>query len=203
MKTKHAIRLGLGLSIFALGLSIGSIQADNFHYEIHLTTRLLANAEGRLAALDMNWEYDPQVSAILLEGEDLSPDKAAATLYSKARLIMEDLHVLGYFTQLSLDELPQRIKRVEDYEAKLNEQGGIALRFRLDLETPLAVKGHKLAITLADYDGAALIAYRGSRDITVDAVLQQQCTMPLISEAVVNLPNGHTPTVQTVHLDCT
>jgi len=191
----------LPLTVLMLWMA-APVLADNFHYEIRPATRFMADEQGRLTALGMNWEYDKEVADVLLQGQDLSPDKRANTLQNLAQAMVRDLHELGYFTQLFVNGQAQPVQRVQEYGAQLSPDGKLQLSFRLPLQQPVEVRNKRMALTLADYDGAALIAYQGPRHIVMDDALVKHCKLPAITEEIVELPNDHSPTVQTVHIDC-
>ncbi|HPY41740.1 MAG TPA: DUF1007 family protein, partial [Thiolinea sp.] len=51
--------------------------ADGYHYQIQAATKFLGNPVGELTSLKMDWTYDPDLTAALLEDEDLSEENKA------------------------------------------------------------------------------------------------------------------------------
>ena len=94
-------RLSCWLALAGL-LVMGNVSAGGLHYKINTSTSFYADKDGNLAGLRMNWVYDPEVSAYILDGRDNSTEG----LKQAAADILADLHDLDYFAELSMDGKP-------------------------------------------------------------------------------------------------
>jgi ABC-type uncharacterized transport system substrate-binding protein len=173
------------------------LQASGIHYQISTSTRFYADEAGNLAGLRMNWVYDPEVSAIIVDGRE--PD--AAGLRQLGEDIMADLYTLGYYIQLTVNGQPLAVNKVSQFTIKLVEEGSIQLGMQVELKQAMAVAGKTFRLALADPDGSALLAYSGADRIVLDNALAGKCAVPeLVSNKVVL--NEHEMDVQTTTVRC-
>ncbi|MFZ1567534.1 MAG: DUF1007 family protein [Thiolinea sp.] len=178
------------------------LAADGYHYEVQAATQFLANPAGELSALKMEWNYDPELAAILLEDEDLSPANQAATLKQRASDILEDLFKLGYFSKLTVDGQPVAINKVQIYQMVFGSDQGLMLSFEIPLKAATSVAGKKISLSLADPDGIGTLAYKTPQQVSLDENLAKFCSTPSVSQAAIELPNDHKPMIPTVTIEC-
>lgn len=178
------------------------VTADGYHYELQAATQFLANPAGELSALKMDWNYDPELAAILLEDEDLSPANQAATLKQRASDILEDLFKLGYFSKLTVDGQPIALNKVQTYQMVFGSDQGLILSFEIPLKVATPVAGKKISLSLADPDGIGTLVYKSPQQVSLDAALAKSCSAPTINQAAIELPNDHKPMIPTVTVEC-
>ncbi|HPY41741.1 MAG TPA: DUF1007 family protein [Thiolinea sp.] len=193
------VALAAGLSLFS---SANTLQADGYHYQIQVSTALLANPVGELTALKMSWVYDPSMTPLLIDEKDLVPTNKAAALKKLGHAMLEDLFEFGYFSQVSINDQPAAISKVQEYDLSLASNNGLSLSFKLPLQTALPVAGKIISLRLADPDGVGNLAYSSPQKITMDASLAKLCSVTTITEETVTLPNGHKPVVPKVQIQC-
>lgn len=178
------------------------LQADGFHYQIQATSQFVGNATGELTNIKMDWTYDPELTAILLEDEDLSEANKAATLKQRAADILGDLDKLGYFSKLSVNDQAADTTTVQDYNMVLTADQSMILSFQLPLKTPIAVAGKKLSLSLADPDGVGQLYYKNPQDASIDANLTKICTQPSLTKATIDMANDHKIEIPTAQIEC-
>lgn len=178
------------------------VTADGYHYELQAATQFLANPAGELSALKMDWNYDPELAAILLEDEDLSPANQAATLKQRASDILEDLFKLGYFSKLTVNGEAVALNKVQTYQMVFGSDQGLILSFEIPLKAATPVAGKKISLSLADPDGIGTLVYKNPQQVSLDASLAKSCSAPTISQAALELPNDHKPMIPTVTIEC-
>lgn len=204
LKLTHPLLKKLSLSWVSLaGLSLASSSyANGYHYQLQTATKFLATPVGELSALQMAWTYGADETKLLLEGKDLSADKKEATLQKLGQAMLDDLFIVGYYSELSVDDEPTLLNKVTDYQVNLATDSSLTLDFKLALKTPIKLNGKKVTLRLVDPDGVANLVYSSPQKITLDATLAKTCSSPTLSEEVISLPNDHKPTVPTVHISC-
>jgi len=176
--------------------------AGGMHFKVDASTRLLADGEGRLKALEMRWNYDQAMTDLLLNEEDLStPEKRDAVMAVLGDDIMADLFDLGYFTTLQANEVTQVFMTAQDYKAILNADNRIQLDFTLPLQQPRDIKDTTLDLMLADPSAGIALPYSGPEAITLDPALATRCGKPEIASSVETL-NEHEVELQVVSLAC-
>ncbi len=189
-------RLFCGLALSGL-LCIGTASAGGVHYTISASTHFYTDQAGQLAGMHMNWVYDPEVSAFILDGRDTS----AAGLAQVAEDILADLDELNYFTALSIAGAPVSLSQVSEYSIKLTDQQGLQLGFQLPLAQAVAVDGKTFELVLSDPDATADINYNGVERLRLAESLAEQCAAPTLQGRSVAAAE-HELTVQTVTIAC-
>lgn len=198
-RLRQLTRFAICTALFSL---TSPLQADGFHYQIQAATQFLANPAGELTALEMDWTYDPELAAILLEDEDLSEANKAATLKQRANDILEDLGKLGYFTQVAIDGQTVATTKVQDYTMSLASDQSMILSFQLPLKSATPIAGKKINLRLADPDGVGALSYKNAQQVSLDETLSKRCTQPSVSQETLELPNDHQLGVPTVQVEC-
>jgi len=176
--------------------------AGGMHFRIDATTRLIADDEGRLQALEMHWGYDQAMTDLLLNEEDLStPEKRDAAMEVLGQDIMSDLFDLGYFTTLQANEEPQVFMTSQDYKASLSADNRIQLDFTIPLQQPRDPRDTTLDLMLADSSAGIALVYAGPDSITLAGKLAERCSSPSIASSVETL-NEHEVELQVVTTEC-
>lgn len=192
-----------GLATCAALFSVANpVYADGFHYQLQAATQFVGNATGELTALKMDWTYDPELTAILLEDEDLSAANQAATLQQRATDILEDLGKLGYFSTLTVDGTAVALNKVQDYQMTLTGDQSMVLSFTLPLKASVPVARKKISLRLADPDGVGTLFYKTPQDASVDANLAKTCSQPTLLKDTLEMPNAHKADVPTAQTEC-
>lgn len=179
-----------------------SIYADGYHYQIQTMTQFLANSEGELNAVSMVWTYAPNETKLLLAAKDLDPNNEEATLKQLGKAMLEDLFEFGYYSQLSLNDQPVLLNKVQDYTVNVNNDQSLTLNFKLPLKTATKIRGKTLRLRLVDPDGVAVLVYTSPQKISFNASLAKVCSPIRLTEAIMTLPNDHKPTVPTITTSC-
>lgn len=188
--------------LLALPFSSLPAQADGFHYQISMSTRFIADAEGKLSVLGMGWTYDADVSAALIEESEITDANRVEVLKGRASDILADLFDLGYFSQLAVGGEPVDVTEVEDYGMVLGTDGRLTLSFQLPLVDPVSVKGKKVSLRMADPDGVGTLSYVNAQQVSLDATLAAACSSPSLTQETVTLPGDHKLTVPTAAFEC-
>lgn len=191
-KTIRSLALGLCLCLSATAVSAGGV-----HYQVSTSTRFMADQAGNMQGFRMNWVYDPEVSAIIVDGRDLSN----GGLRKMGEDIMADLYSLGYYIQFTANDQPVPIKKVEQFTIELVEEGSILLGMQVNLKQPVPVAGKIFRLKLVDPDGSARLVYSGVDRIVLDNNLVKKCAAPTLESAKLDL-SGHEVDVQTASVAC-
>lgn len=186
--------LVLGVS---LCIAVTSAWASGIHYQVSTSTRFLADEAANLTGLQMNWVYDPEVSAIIVEGRELGN----GGLRQLGEDMMADLYTLGYYVQLTANGQPVPIRKVEQFTIKLTEDSSIQLGLQVDLQQRVPTADKVFRLKLVDADGSASLLYAGVDRVVLDNALVAKCAVPVLDSAKMNL-NSHEMDVQTVSVSC-
>ncbi|MGB0846685.1 MAG: DUF1007 family protein [Thiolinea sp.] len=171
--------------------------AGGVHYKVNTSTSFYSDNAANLAGVRMNWVYDPEVSAYIIEGRDTSEDG----LQQLAEDMIADLHELGYFTQFMLDGAPLPVEKVTEFSIKLTSENRLQLGLQLPLQQAIDVSDKTIALTLADPDGTADMVYSGAERITLGEALAEKCSQPELQSELVDA-GGHQLTIQTASIAC-
>lgn len=151
-------------------LLLQSAQAHSFHYSVQVASQLHSNAQGQLQSISMDWDYDPQVTDVMLEGEDLSPAAQAQTLQALTARLMQDLAALHYFTDLKSNAETVLFQEPTDVQLQVKTVDNaqhLQLHFTLPLQAPLSATGKPLVLTLADPYGTGSLQYADPSRLTL------------------------------------
>ncbi|MEZ5536146.1 MAG: DUF1007 family protein [Thiolinea sp.] len=182
---------------FSTLLPVSLLQAGGIHYQISTSTRFFANEAGQLEGFLMNWVYDPEISSVILEGLEMD----AASLQQLGKDMMADLFELGYFVQFSANSRPITVNEVSEFNIQLVDNNSIQLGMQVDLRESVPLAGNSFQLTLADFDGSALLAYAGVDRIALSPEMTGKCSAPQLTSRKTDL-NGHNMDVQTVTIRC-
>ena len=125
-------------SLLLLSSLAGQVLADGFHYEITVDSQLQEDADGKLSGLRMQWRYDPTVSKMLLEGEDLGADKRAATCKPLRRILSATCKPIA-ISPPDAGWTGGAHAKVSDYQLELGADQRLQLSFLLPLASPQAL----------------------------------------------------------------
>lgn len=172
------------LALCGLGLWFASsvVWAHGFHYQIQAGTTLQTDGKGTLQTLQMDWLYDPEVTAIMLEGEDISPAQQAHTLQTLRDHMLKDLHKLGYFTSLTVQDKPIALSAATTPSLTL-ENKRLHLRFTLPLQQPVNLLNQPVKLALTDPDATGILSYQDTGHIRVDTPTAITCAVTLKTTA--------------------
>ena len=174
--------------------------AHGFHYQVNVSSQFQTDAAGKLTAIAMDWDYDPQVTSVMLEDEDLSPAKRDQTLQSLTKRLMDDLAVLHYFTELQRND--ETVLFNEPTAVSLKVQGidhaqHLLLHFQLPLQAPISAQEQPLTLTLADPYATGSLSYADTSKVVLPSTWQG-CSLKLNATAA-----NEKPVQNEVKLDCT
>lgn len=145
-----------------ISLLLQPVYAHSFHYQVNVSPQWQTDSAGKLTAVAMDWDYDPQVTSIMLEGEDLSPEHQAQTLQALTTRLIKDLAAVNYFTALQINDETALFNEPTDIQLRIKAVDH-AQRLQLHLQLPLQVAGNvlgkRLTLTLADPSGTGILTY--------------------------------------------
>lgn len=176
--------------------------AAGFHYQLNLTATLQSDAAGKLSALQMTWIYDKELSAILMDGEDLSDANREATLQRRAKDILEGLTGVGYFTTVLVDDQAVAHTEVTDYNIAITNDDRLQVNMALPFETAQALKGHVLKVVVSDATAVGLATFITRDNLILGDVFSEQCEAPELDQRQVAEMDGHVQMADTMTVDC-
>jgi len=165
--------------------------AHSFHYEIQITTTPIVNKSGELTGLKMAWLYDPEVSKALLQDK-----KDTQKL---GRKLIEDLDVLGYFTQIKLNGTLLGTSTVKSYNLTKTSDDSLLLRLTLPLQKALKLNGTmNFELIHADPSATAILYYDNAKHLILEHSLKKFCHAKVVDKK--KFAEGEPP--QTVFIQC-
>lgn len=195
-------KLLLLLTTLFFSVSTGFAAGSAFHYQLDLTARLITNAEGEFTAVEMSWLYDPELSATLMDGEDLSESKREETLKKRASDILDGLKSVNYFTTIKVDNNDLKLKTVEQYNLQFTEQSRLQLNMTLPLETAAALKGHRLELVVSDSSAVGLATFVDPTHLILSEPLKEACQSPDLKQSELGVIDEHKIMSETMTVDC-
>ncbi len=139
----------------------------------------------------MTWAYDEEVSgAMLQDQQDLNK------LGSK---LMEDLDLLGYFTQIKFNDTILQTTKVTSFKLQKTQTNQLKLHFTLPLKKPVQLQD-KFVIHFIHEDptAVAILYYDKSSSIDLNKPLASHCLRSVIDKK--GFDEGEFP--QIVTLNC-
>jgi len=201
MKIKSLLRqfiIFVTVSILAIQISF----AGGYHYQLDLTAKLVNNSQKELTAIQMSWIYDKELSAILMDGEDLSEAKRQETLIRRAADILIGLTEMKYFTNLRLDNQPLEFAKVENYKLMLNDQSRLIMNLTIPLKESQRLKGRTLDIIVTDDTGVGLATFVNENHLMLGDGLKLECKAPSLVQKQLAEIDGHVQMMEIMTLDC-
>ncbi|WP_299874410.1 DUF1007 family protein [uncultured Cocleimonas sp.] len=176
--------------------------AGGYHYQLDLTAKLVNNPQKELSAIQMSWIYDKELSAILMDGEDLSEAKREETLKKRATDILIGLTDMKYFTSLLLDDQPLEFAKVENYKLLLNDESRLKMNLTIPLKKSQQLKGRTLEIIVTDDSGVGLATFVDTNHLQLGEVFKTECKAPSLVQNQLAEIDGHAQTTETMTVDC-
>ena len=195
----------LSLFITSVAISLLAVQtsfAGGYHYQLDLTAKLVNNPQKELTAIQMSWIYDKELSAILMDGEDLSEAQREGTLKKRAADILIGLTEMKYFTSLLLDDQPLEFAKVENYKLLLNDESRLMMNLTIPLRESQRLKGRTLDITVTDDTGVGLATFIDTSHLLLGEVYKTDCKAPSLVQKQLAEIDGHAQTTETMTVDC-
>lgn len=177
--------------------------AAGFHYQLNLTARLATTPTGELSGVEMSWIYDTELSATLMDGEDLSEANREETLKKRAADILDGLLEMKYFTTLYLDGQVQPTVAVEKYNLQLTKEKQLQLNLTLPLAEAQMLKGHLLQVVVSDPTAVGLATFLTADRLILSDEQKATCVEPTLEQKQLgDVDGGHTLMSETMTIDC-
>ncbi len=176
--------------------------AAGFHYQLNLTARLATTPGGELTGIEMSWIYDAELSAILMDGEDLSEAKREETLQRRAADILNGLFEMSYFTKIYLDKRPLPTLRVEQYNLQFTDASQLQLNLTLPLKEAQSLIGHQLEVVVSDPTAVGLATFLTEDRLLLNETLIGICKKPTLQQNQLESKGDHILMSETMTIDC-
>jgi len=153
--------------------------SHSYHYELQVTNTLQTNNKKQLEALKLSFLYDGDVSNAMLQDQ-----KDLKKLGDK---LIKDLEILGYFTQVKLNEKVIKTNKASDVNLEKisikGESGAydtLKLNFTLVLKKPTHIfntttKNTEITFYHEDPTAAAILYYENAAHIVLGDALKESC----------------------------
>ena len=197
-----ALQTLLASAVLGSALLSPLANAAGFHYQLDLTAKLNNDDAGKLNSLQMRWTYDKELSAVLMDGEDLSDANREATLKKRARDILDGLVGVGFFTTVYLDDQAIATTEVTDYTLSIMGEDRLQVDMALPLETPQVLKGRVLKVVVSDATAVGLATFITRDNLILGEVFSSQCKAPELDQKQVAEMDGHVQMADTMTVDC-
>lgn len=181
-------------------LLLQPVYAHSFHYQVNVSPQWQTDNTGKLTAIIMDWDYDPQVTSIMLEGEDLSPEHQAQTLQALTARLIKDLAAVNYFTALQINDETALFNEPTDIQLRIkavDHAQRLQLHWQLPLQVASNVRGQHLTLTLADPSGTGILSYPTTDSISLPSAWHDCHLQVRATDA------NEKPVPNEITLDCT
>lgn len=148
MTRRWRISAKILLTLAAL-LAGGRTVAAHPHVWVDLRTSLVLDEEGRLAAVEQEWLFDPIYSAYAVGGVEAETEEGRAALAGLIADSMTNLHDYDYFMRVRADGERVSFAAATDYSADLRE-GRLVYRFTVPLAEPADPVARDLDVAVFD-----------------------------------------------------
>ena len=189
-------------AIFINCLAINSLFAAGFHYQLDLTAKLVNNPQNEVTAIQMSWVYDKDLSAILMDGEDLSEAKREDTLKKRAADILNGLKEVKYFTTVLVDKKVVEYADVETYSLRMNKESRLQLNLTLPLLQKQTLEGRTLEIIVTDDSAVGLATFIDTNHMLLSDEIKALCAPPSLVQNKLPEIDGHAQITETMTIDC-
>ena len=163
--------------------------AHSYHYEVQISNELISKNE-KLKALKMTWLYDNEVSTAMLEDQK--------NLKKLGHTLINDLDLLGYFTQIKLNGKALPFGRATQV-GLVKSKNALKLSFTLPLSMPIAIKNKSvLSLDHEDPSAIAILFYDNPAHIKLNGALKKRCKSSIKEK--VSFSEGDFP--QIVKIGC-
>jgi len=192
----------LASAVFICVLSMQASLAAGFHYQLDLTAKLVNNPQNELTAIQMNWIYDKELSAILMDVEDLSEANKEASLEKRKAEIFKGLTEVKYFTTVLLNKNVLEVGKVENYKLRLNKESRLEMNLTLPLTKPQALQGNTLEIVVTDDSAVGLATFVDTSRMLLGEQFKSICQQPDLAQKKLAEVDGHAQVVETMTINC-
>lgn len=200
----------LPIIIFAIVASLLMARTAHTHphYWVEVSLKLDVDNQGRLIAIEQQWQFDEFVSAILLEGMDtIVPGRPpTSVLESESHRIVKDLIPYRYYTHLSFKHSPANKKTIalpdpaSHYlsvsQTDVSEKGKprppvnlLSLVMRFEFPQPVNITENTLEISVYDPTYYAAFNFSSTKPMTLPKMPNVECetqvALPTPDEAMV------------------
>ena len=183
-------------------LALQTASSAGFHYQLDLTAKLVTNTKNEVTAIQMSWVYDKELSAILMDGEDLSEAKQAETLKRRAADILTGLRDVKFFTTVAVDQKPLAYADVETYSLNLYKASRLQLNLTLPFEQLTPLKGHTFDIIVTDDSAVGLATFIDTDHLLLSDPMKALCKPPTLTQQKLAEVDGHAQIIEIMSLDC-
>lgn len=190
------------LATTALTLAMQTSFAAGFHYQLDLTAKLVGGPQGELTAIQMSWIYDKELSAILMDGEDLSEAKRETPLKERTPDILSGLTDVKYFTTVLLDKNALEFADAENYQLNLTKESRLQMNLTLPLKKSQIVKGRTLEIIVTDDSAVGLATFIDTDHLLLGEQFETLCKKPTLVQKKLAEVDGHAQVTETMTIDC-
>ncbi len=201
MKLRSFLRL-ITAPALVIVLALQTAIAAGFHYQLDLTAKLVNNPENELTAIQMSWIYDKELSAILMDGEDLSEENLEASLEKRTEEILSGLIDVKYFTTLVLDQKPLEFLAASHYKLRLTKESRLQMNLTLPIKNKEQIKGRTLEIVVTDDSAVGLATFVDTSHMLLDDYYTTSCKAPTLVQKKLAEIDGHAQVLETMTLDC-
>ena len=201
MKLRSFLRL-ITAPALVIVLALQTAIAAGFHYQLDLTAKLVNNPENELTAIQMSWIYDKELSAILMDGEDLSEENLEASLEKRTEEILSGLIDVKYFTTLVLDQKPLEFLAASHYKLRLTKESRLQMNLTLPIKNKEQIKGRTLEIVVTDDSAVGLATFVDTSHMLLDDYYTTSCKAPALVQKKLAEIDGHAQVLETMTLDC-
>ena len=201
MKIRSFLRL-ITAPALVIVLALQTAIAAGFHYQLDLTAKLVNNPENELTAIQMSWIYDKELSAILMDGEDLSEENLEASLEKRTEEILSGLIDVKYFTTLVLDQKPLEFLAASHYKLRLTKESRLQMNLTLPIKNKEQIKGRTLEIVVTDDSAVGLATFVDTSHMLLDDYYTTSCKAPTLVQKKLAEIDGHAQVLETMTLDC-
>ena len=192
----------LASSVIICLMSMQHSFAAGFHYQLDLTAKLVNNPKNELNAIQMSWIYDKELSAILMDGEDLSEANREASLEKRTAEILKGLTEVKYFTTVFLDNNVLEFDEVKNYKLRLTKESRLQMNLTLPLKKSEKIKGHKLEIVVTDDSAVGLATFIDTNHMLLGEHYKAMCKKPSLIQKTLAEVDGHAQVTETMTIDC-
>jgi len=202
MKTINRFLKTLTAAVFICLLPVQSAFSAGFHYQLDLTAKLVHNQKNELTAIQMSWIYDKELSAILMDGEDLSEANREKALEKRKAEIFEGLTEVKYFTTVLLNNNALEVEKVKNYKLRLNKESRLQMNLTLPLKKSQTLQGKTLEIVVTDDSAVGLATFIDTNHMLLGKQFKAMCSKPGLVQKKLAEVDGHAQVVETMTINC-
>ncbi len=182
---RHGRLGGLRLAILVLTglavlLSTGPSARAHPHAWIDLSTTVLFDEAGRVAALRVHWVFDEFYTLYAVEGLDADGDGKAdeEQLRELAKVNLESLSEYDYFTYMKVDGVQPAYDPVVDWETYMEEER-LAMTFTVALLAPADPRRSDVSYAVYDPTYYIEVAHISGEPVRLEGAVPEGCSFKL------------------------